>query len=584
MSTLLEQASLVMIPSGYAEDIVYSVIPQSGAGDLSFTRASNGTRVNSAGLVEVVAWNLVEYSEDFSNAAWTQSAVTITANSTTAPNGTTTADTIAFSSGGYFGQTFTNNGLMTISIYAKYIGTQWLCVENFNQSDKAGWFDLLNGVIGGTANGATNSIENVGNGWYRCSVTMTATDVASSTYAIFSVSANNGFTRSGSAYFWGAQLNIGSTAKPYFPTTDRLNVPRLTYQNGGGGCPSLLLEKQSTNLELWSEDLTNAVYISGAGAGGSITRTANYAISPDGTQNADRLQVVRGSVYAELYQRVGVTIGNTYTFSFWAKSFSGTPTLKTVWNGGYENEVTFTTDWVRYTYTFVALDTTAGFNFVTFTGLPNTSTTADILVWGAQMESSSYATSYIPSTSSSATRVADACFKTGISSLIGQTEGVLFTDFVCNGFQDYGTPLCVNDGSVNNSIWLTTFGNGTLRGEVFGSGSVQASFSMSGAVVGQRYKMALAYKANDFAMYINGTLIGTDSSGTIPSNLSRVDYDYANPAVYSLSLLQINESILFPTRLTNSEIAQLTGNQNYTINQAYASYGVASESPNCVQP
>jgi hypothetical protein len=65
MSNLLEQASLVMIPSGYKEDIVYSVIPTSGAGDLSFTRASNGTRINSAGLVEDVPWNLVEYSEQF---------------------------------------------------------------------------------------------------------------------------------------------------------------------------------------------------------------------------------------------------------------------------------------------------------------------------------------------------------------------------------------------------------------------------------------------------------------------------------------------------------------------------------------
>jgi hypothetical protein len=59
MSNLLEQASLVMIPSGYKEDVVYSEIPLDGSGDLQFTRSSNGTRVNSAGLVEVVPWNLV---------------------------------------------------------------------------------------------------------------------------------------------------------------------------------------------------------------------------------------------------------------------------------------------------------------------------------------------------------------------------------------------------------------------------------------------------------------------------------------------------------------------------------------------
>ena len=74
---LLGQASLVLIPSGYKEDVVYSQIPTDGSGDLSFTRASNGTRINSAGLVEVVAWNLLTYSEEFSNAVWNKLNSTI---------------------------------------------------------------------------------------------------------------------------------------------------------------------------------------------------------------------------------------------------------------------------------------------------------------------------------------------------------------------------------------------------------------------------------------------------------------------------------------------------------------------------
>ena len=100
MSTLLEQASLVMIPSGYKEDVVYSQIPTDGSGDLTFTRASNGTRINSAGLVEVCPWNLLQYSEDFTNGFWNKAITgsatfTVTANQTTAPNGTTTADLIS---------------------------------------------------------------------------------------------------------------------------------------------------------------------------------------------------------------------------------------------------------------------------------------------------------------------------------------------------------------------------------------------------------------------------------------------------------------------------------------------------------
>ena len=83
MSDLLNQASLVMVPSGYKEDTVYSVVPTDGSGDLSFTRASNGTRVNSAGLVEVCPWNLAEYSEDFSNGVWSALDATITTNAAT---------------------------------------------------------------------------------------------------------------------------------------------------------------------------------------------------------------------------------------------------------------------------------------------------------------------------------------------------------------------------------------------------------------------------------------------------------------------------------------------------------------------
>ena len=94
MSTLLEQASLVLIPSGYAEDKVYSVIPSNGSGDMSFTRASDGTRINFDGLVENTPWNLFQNSETIGISPWANSNLTITANSVIAPNGTTTADVL----------------------------------------------------------------------------------------------------------------------------------------------------------------------------------------------------------------------------------------------------------------------------------------------------------------------------------------------------------------------------------------------------------------------------------------------------------------------------------------------------------
>ena len=93
-----DDASLVMIPSGYKTSKVYSVKPTDGSGDLTFSRSNDtATRVNSAGLIEKVRTNLVLQSQAFNTTAnWsTNASPTVTANTTVALDGTTTADTIA---------------------------------------------------------------------------------------------------------------------------------------------------------------------------------------------------------------------------------------------------------------------------------------------------------------------------------------------------------------------------------------------------------------------------------------------------------------------------------------------------------
>ena len=124
---LFDDASLVTTPNGYKAGTLYSIKPTSGAGDMTVVRATTATRVNSAGLIESVAnnvprldysngtcpcllvepqrTNLLTYSEQFNNGVWglfssgTGVNPIITANTTTAPNGTLTADTIVFNSG-----------------------------------------------------------------------------------------------------------------------------------------------------------------------------------------------------------------------------------------------------------------------------------------------------------------------------------------------------------------------------------------------------------------------------------------------------------------------------------------------------
>jgi hypothetical protein len=151
--------------------------------------------------------------------------------------------------------------------------------------------------------------------------------------------------------------------------------------------------------------------------------------------------------------------------------------------------------------------------------------------------------------------VADACFKTGISSLIGQTEGVVFWDIEVETLSATGNEniLNIDAGSYGNTLYFIKGSTGVLSAEIYVSGVLQCSFSHSLPSVG-RYKMALAYKANDFAFYVNGVQRGTDSSGSVPA-MSR--FQLGN-GVFGPSDGKTNQAILFTTRLTNAELASLT--------------------------
>jgi hypothetical protein len=550
MSDLLNQASLVMIPSGYKEDVVYSQIPISGAGDLSFTRASNGTRINSAGLVEVCPWNLSPYSEDFSNAAWLKTALTISAN---------TAELVYPSSTGsnriVENSYSVQNGIdYTCTWYAKAGGINWVGVHHI-QGNIGAWFNLSNGTIGTISSGVTASIESVGNGWYRCIVTRTSTNTTG--YMALNLCDGDNtinVTASGTngVYLWGAQLNIGSTAKPYFPTTDRLNVPRLTYQNGGGGCPSLLLEKQSTNIALWSEQFDNANWIKNG-----TTVTANNRISPDGTQNADTVNFSGGGPIEQLIYYAADNL--THTVSVWAKVASGTQIFQLkITEAGvidhYSGNFTATTEWQRFTFTQAFGSGGIGF----YTGVNCSGGVLDL--WGFQLEpNTSYVTSYILTQASSATRVADACLKTGISSLIGQTSGTMFIDTYVGNETDevYGWLQASLSGNPNDSMQINRAGS-SIQAQIY-NGATPTGLITGGTISkGQRRKVAIGYANNDLVLYLNGTQIGVDTSTAIPTcavfqlgAYPPLPNDYTNDG-------GINQAALFPTRLTNAELASLT--------------------------
>lgn len=544
---MIEQASLVIGEGNWAvkSDSLLGYKINGGKyypREMSVVRATTGTRINEDGLVELVPYNLLSYSEQFNNVAWTQSSVTITSNSTTAPNGTTTADTIAFSSGSFVSQSYTHSGVHTFSIYAKYIGTQWLCVENYNNADLAAWFDIQNGVIGTIASGATANIENVGNGWYRCSVTMTANSAYTSTYATFNTTTNGGFTRTGSSYFWGAQVVEGSTALDYLPTTDRLDVARIDYSSGSG---ALLVEPQRTNLCLYSNNLSVSPWINQTT---NTTLTRIQSGGPDGN-SFDRL-VIGGSVgsYQGRYVQAASNVGANAVYSVYLKG-SGQVSIQ-LYNGVSSPQifVTLTNEWTRYNT--VSTSGSGGYidwNLFVFGG-----TTCDVAFH--QLEFATYQTSYIPTQSAAVTRNADVISKTGIADLIGQTEGTLFAeiDWVNNGNDVVFSTL--SDGTTSNRIhfgYAASGNNWYLYVESGGASQVNITLA---APTNGKYRIAVAYELNDYVFYVNGVLIGSDTSATVPSTSQlnvggfiTTGLEYSNRA-----------TALYKTRLTNAQLATLT--------------------------
>jgi hypothetical protein len=581
-------SSLLLVPSGYKSGVVYSEIPTDGDGDLTFTRASSATRVNSDGLIESPRTNLVLYSEEFDNAYWTKFNTTVTANTTTSPDGTTNAETFTINSGG---QAEVSKSLTTVtgtSYVFSCFGKKGSGTTDLNSFRVLG-AGVINtvtinwdtGVISQTGSGATS--ENFGNGWYRIIIPFvansTTTTVQLVTYQIYPSSVFS--------YRWGAQLEVGSTATAYIPTTNSArttfagitqdgtsasNVPRLDYSQGS--CPALLLEPQRTNLVLYSEQFDNAAW-----SKDNVTVTANTATSPDGTQNADTIDDSSAS-FGSISQLFVSLTNATYTFSVFVKAVSTATDVRldlytavgdqffvvfnsatgayVTGNGGVYASTAFNNGWFRFTLTATGSGNT---NVRVYPSAQSAASTGAVYVWGAQLEVGSYSTSYIPTTSATVTRLADACSKTSISSLIGQTEGVVYVEYDQKLINQGITRriFALSDGTTSNRITAYINSTNGIDFYVRNSGGdlfLDQASSPIGNTTGV-HKIAAAYKNGDYAVYLDGVQIisGAGTAGTIPA-CSRFDL---GSQIGSNDLYEpMMQSLLFPTRLTNTQLAELT--------------------------
>jgi len=607
-----DDASLVVIPSGYKTSKVYSVKPTDGTGDLTFTRSNDtASRIAPNGLIEKVRTNLILQSQTLDNASWTKSASSVTANTTTAPDGTSTADTwTADGTAATHGiiqsgtATLTNGTTYSTSIYAKKGTNDFIQIigssSPYGSLNVFANFDLNNGVVGTVGSLVTATIQDAGNGWYRCTMIAAAAATTSTNTFIVqivsSASAARGESNSlaTSVFLWGAQLEVSDFgATSYIPTTSAAvsvgpvaNVPRLDYLNSS--CPRLLLEPQRQNVCLWSEQIDNA----GWAKTNSPTITTNIATAPDGYGGADGIQDTTGGTFKRINQNFTVSANSTVTASVFVKketsetnyggmallftggttnvvysivdAVNGTATLSTGTIGSASTKIEDYGTYYRVTLTATdsGSNTSVGFSYYGTLSVNGTTvgTSAGSVrtVWGFQVEiGASYSSSYIPTLGAAVTRGADDFTKTGISSLIGQTEGTLFVDFIpantpVSGVQQWIFFL----GSGVTYIGFLITSGGKLRGNVANTTDQAVIDTSYNLVSGTTYKAALAYKQDDFALYVNGVQIGLDTSGTVPAVSSlRANY---NTTAANMVNAKYNQALVFQTRLSNADLAALT--------------------------
>ena len=548
---------------------------------LPFTRASAATRVNADGNIEKETSNLLLQSNSF-DTTWSLSSAISVSGGQAGYDGSNDAWLLERSdaSARYVRQNVSSSGVHTFSVYAKPESVDWMYmyvsdgVTNYNA-----YFDLSSGALGSTSGVIDSAIESAGNGFYRCSISVNASIAAVRLYpAVANGSITGGVSPAG-IYIQDAQLEQGLVARDVITTTTTAiyggitdNVPRLDYTDSS--CPALLLEPQRTNL------LTHSEYFSDFSlAGGSLT--ANDTTSPEGFVNAYKFTEDSANSQHRLRKDFAVSAGE-HTISLFVKGTSRYLSIypqtastayavfdlqnETITKSGGANYVSssienYGNDWYRIILTCTASASTLKVHFY----LSNSGTSeaptyvgdgsSYLHFYGAQVEAGSYATSYIPTYGSSATRVSENNIITSATDLIGQTEGTMYYEFNSgkNDGADYVVSL--SDGSANNRIVIYRSAANQLIAQIRTSAVTYAQLNTSVITENVVYKVALGYANNDVVFYVNGVQIGADTSATIPLTNRIATDNSVGSATFGRP---INQLLLFKTRLTNAELATLT--------------------------
>ena len=563
-----DSASLAFLPSSGAgkDGKAYSIKPTDGTGDFTFSRGSNlaATRVGADGLIEKGRENLLLQSNQF-DTTWVEINGSVTGGQS-GYDGSSDAWLLSkTAANGRTNQNVSQSGVQTFSVYAKANTATWLKLQVWDGSSfYTTSFDLSTGAIGSLFNLIDANTENVGGGWYRCSISLNANNQL--LYIYPAEADNDTSATTGSIYIQDSQLEIGLAATDYIEsgaTTGKAGLledePRFDY-SGGATCPSLLLEPSRTQL------VTQSEYLLGYFATDGTTLSHNQGVSPEGVQNSVLITQTGGVASNSIYNFNLPTTDGSYTYSFFFKA--GTSTLCRFYcgtgvtenfnpqnvNAGYTGGSLnlFFEDYGSGWWRVSATQTLSGASTNRFAFNPDFQNNGgNVEVYGFQIEQASYPTSYIPNHSGGTiTRGADGSTTGDISSLVNSPEGTIFIEFA--KIEDFSS-FQLDDRTQNNRITLYPRNNTTQITFIFAVGGVEVirqNPSPSGLDTSQFNKYAIAWGLNDFRVYVNGVNIYTSTSNITFGSGALDDVDF-----YGGKHRQL---LLFPEALSDADCITLT--------------------------
>ena len=578
---------------------------------ITFTRASTGTYYDGTTVAKAEE-NLLTWSQDFSNAAWTKANVTATANSAVAPDGTTTASTFTSTNssatdiGVYeYSASYSGTG-RTVSVYAKAGTAAFLGLADNSTGGSWATFNLTTGAVASSLN-CTASISSVGNGWYRCVMGNTT----NSGGGFVMITANDadpaanpwqaGTCASGNTMFvWGAQLEQRAQATAYTPTTTQAvttyipvlqtaasGVPRFEHNPVTGESLGLEIEEQRTNLLTYSEQFDNAAWTKS-----NTTVTANTIVAPDGTLTGDKVVESNSTSRHEITLAsaiAGATAGATYTLSLFAKAAgrsyvevffatgeitnnpyaifdlaNGTVSYS---SGATASIISTGNGFYRCSITAIPLSTT----ITPFLGIVNTASTArlnsytgdgfsGIYIWGAQLEAGAFPTSYIPTVASQVTRAADSAVMTGanFSSWYRQGQGTLFAEASSVSPEAGNFITSISQAGSSSNMVALTMTSGKPSSLIITNAATQTLTSISSVTLQSNvaFKDSVAYSTN------NASVAGNGVGSALISTLLVPRVEQLNIGLNAVGGQHINGTIrkltYYPQRLSNAELVEMT--------------------------